>query len=232
MMEAYGQLLAAAAVFLATHIGLASYASRTALIAKFGQRGYLIGYVIVSFVTFGALLFSFADAPREYLWLAPTWVRHLPMGVMIIVCILIVAGYMGPNPTAVGLDRLAKLDEGPKGIFRVTRHPILSGIVLWALVHIPASGQLSAIILQASIALLAIMGMMQIDRRKARTLGEEWQAYAAQTSAVPFAAILAKRQRFVFSEIGGLPIIGGAGLYFILISAHRHIIGVSPLPMP
>jgi len=145
---------------------------------------------------------------------------------------LIVAGYMGPNPTAVGLDRLAKLEDGPKGIFRVTRHPILSAIALWAIVHIPASGQMTGIILQAAIGLLAIVGMNQIDRRKAREKGEAWQAYAQQTSAIPFAAIIRGRQRFVFSEIGWLPVIGGIGLYAILISAHPHIIGVSPLPMP
>ena len=231
-MDVYLPLIGAAALFLLTHIGMSAHPVRAGLVSRLGQSGYLIAYSLVSVVAFAWFLISFGDAPREYLWLAPTWVRHLPMGIMLIVCVLIVAAYMGPNPTAVGFDRFVKLEDGPKGVFRVTRHPILSAVTLWALVHIPASGQVSAIILQSAIGLLAIIGMNQIDRRKARTLGEEWSTYAAQSSVIPFAAIVSGRQRFVFKEIGWLPVLGGVGLYVILISAHAHIIGVSPLPMP
>lgn len=231
-MEDYSTLIIAAGVFLAAHIGMSTHPTRDRLIGAIGKGRYLIAYTVLAFITFGWLLYAFGQAPKDYLWLAPTWVRHLPMGLMLVVCVLIVAGYMRPNPTAVGTDRLSNITDGPKGIFRITRHPILCAIALWALVHMPASGQASALILQGAIGLLAIIGMHQIDRRKSREYGEEWTGFADKTSVIPFAAILGGRQRFVFAEIGWLPILGGVGLYVLLISAHPHIIGVSPLPMP
>lgn len=231
-MENYGLLIAAAVTFVVTHIGFSYPPLRSRLVGGVGQVPFLIAYSLVALAAFGWMLSAYSDAPREYLWIAPTWVRHLPMAVMAVAAILIVAGYTAANPTAVGLDRLARPADGPKGIFRVTRHPILSAIALWAIVHIPASGQASAIIVQFSVGLLAVLGMWQIDRRKARDGGPDWHDYAGRSSAVPFAAILAGRQRLVVSEIGWWRIAAGLGLFAVLFGLHGSVIGVSPLPIP
>ena len=231
-MELYSNLILAAAVFVVSHLVLSARGLRASMIERFGKLAFLAVYSMIALAAFAWLLIEFIGAPREYLWAAPTWVRHLPMGVMAIVAIFIVAGYSAPNPTAVGLDQLARVDEGPKGIFRVTRHPILMAITLWALVHVPASGQVSGMVIQVSVGVLAIAGMFQIDRRKARELGEAWTRYREQSSLIPFAAIVGGRQRFVFSEIGWGRVAAGLALYGALLLAHPVIIGVSPLPMP
>ncbi|MEQ8664574.1 MAG: NnrU family protein [Rhodospirillales bacterium] len=231
-MSAYSTLILAAAVFVISHLALSARAVRATLIQRLGKPAFLVAYSLVAIGAFTWLLLVYNDAPREYLWIAPTWVRHLPMGIMAVAAIFIAAGYSAANPTAVGLDQLARVADGPKGIFRITRHPILMAIALWALVHIPASGQASGIILQVSVGILAVAGMLQIDRRKAKELGDDWAAYREQSSLIPFAAIAAGRQRFVFSEIGWGRVFAGLALYAALLVAHPFIIGVSPLPMP
>jgi uncharacterized membrane protein len=47
---------------------------------------------------------------------------------------------------------------------------------------------------------------------------------------VPFAAILQRRQRFVPREIGLSRVALALGLYVLLLWAHPHLFGVSPLP--
>ncbi len=230
-MGDYGTLTVAAVVFVASHMMMASTRFKVPVSGRIGRGGFLALYVVVSLAAFAWMIHAYLNAPVAYLWIAPTWVRHLPMGVMLFACILIVAGYTAPNPSAVGLDRIARIADGPRGIFRVARQPILAAIALWSLVHVPASGQASAIIVQSAIGILAIAGALHIEARKSALLGEDWQRYAAQSSLIPFLAIVQGRQSFVFAEIGWWRLLGGAVLFAVLVSLHHKIIGVSPLPM-
>lgn len=67
-----------------------------------------------------------------------------------------------------------RLGAGPsRGIVRITRHPFLFG----------------------SLLVLAVGGTASIDAKRRRLFGEQWSQFAAVTSALPFAAIAAGRNR-------------------------------------
>ncbi|MFP6745821.1 MAG: NnrU family protein, partial [Alphaproteobacteria bacterium] len=72
--------------------------------------------------------------------------------------------------------------------------------------------------------------MAAIDRRRSRLMVADWQAIAATTSTLPFAALLRGRTRLEFSEIGVWRILGGVALYGILLVAHGSVIGLTVLP--
>jgi uncharacterized membrane protein len=77
-----------------------------------------------------------------------------------------------------------------------------------------------------SIAVLALGGTALIDRKKQLALGSNWPRLAEVTSNVPFAALLARRSRLRWRDIGVLRIAAGMLLYAVLYLAHPIITGV------
>jgi uncharacterized membrane protein len=101
----------------------------------------------------------------------------------------------------------SKVGQGPeaaRGIVRITRHPFLWGVALWALVHLIVNGDLASLIFFGSLLVLAVVGTLSIDAKRRRSFGEQWSRFANVTSDVPFAAIAAGRNRLgpALAEIG------------------------------
>jgi uncharacterized membrane protein len=59
---------------------------------------------------------------------------------------------------------------------------------------------LAALITFGALLVTAVNGMVSIDRKRRHALGRLWDEFAAQTSRLPFAAILVGRTRFEISE--------------------------------
>jgi len=76
-----------------------------------------------------------------------------------------------------------------RAMLRVTRHPFLWGVAIWAVGHLLVNGDRASIVLFGGMLILAVSGTSSIDAKRRRKLGDKWDAYAAQTSNVPFAAI-------------------------------------------
>src|SRR5271157_4126809 len=114
-----------------------------------------------------------------------------------------------------------------EGIVRVTRHPFLIGVGLWAVVHLIANGDLASFIFFGSLAVTALAGTVSIDAKRRRALGRAWQSFAAQTSIVPFAAIAAGRTRFKLDEIAAWQWAAAIITYVLFLGGHSHIFGVS-----
>jgi uncharacterized membrane protein len=100
-----------------------------------------------------------------------------------------------------------KLSQGPeiaKGIVRITRHPFLWGVALWAIVHLIVNGDLASFILFGSLLALALGGTVSIDAKRRRVFPDQWAQFASATSIVPFAAIITGRNRLgpALPEIG------------------------------
>jgi uncharacterized membrane protein len=140
-----------------------------------------------------------------------------------------VGGLSTPNPTAVGAPDLLSRTESVRGIFRTTRHPFMWGVALWAAAHIAANGDLASVLLFASLAALALLGTLLIDRKYAARRGADWERFAAATSNLPFAAIASGRQRFVFGEIGWWRVALALAVYALLLALHPWLFGGAPL---
>ena len=54
----------------------------------------------------------------------------------------------------------------PRGVFAITRHPMNSSFMLWALVHISLSGSARNLIVAGGILVLALVGSIGQDRKK------------------------------------------------------------------
>src|SRR5208337_2346178 len=124
--------------------------------------------------------------------------------VMLVAFVLFVASVSRPNPTMLGLPGVGlpgATAQPPRGIQRVTRHPMLWSFALWAGVHIIGNGDTAAIVFFGTFLVTALAGMKSIDAKLARRDPALWQALSATTSIVPFAAIAQGRNRLVPGEI-------------------------------
>ena len=79
----------------------------------------------------------------------------------------------------------ALADRDPAGVFRVTRHPMMWGIALWAISHIALWWSLRTLILAGAILILALVGAHLQDRKKEALMGEAWTGWEAKTSYWP-----------------------------------------------
>ena len=221
------ELLALAAlVFLATHY-VASTPLRGALVRSLGERAYLALYVAVTFAALGWMIWAFRRAPYVQLWSGEEF-KAWALLVMPLALILLVCGVTVRNPTAVGQEAALRSTGDPAGILRVTRHPALWAIGLWALVHVAARGDAASTIFFGAFALLAFSGTALIDARKRRALGVEWTRFADVTSNVPFGAILRGRNDLRAAEIGWGRLLAGLALFVLILLVHPWAFGVRP----
>ena len=221
-------LILAAVFFLALHLVVSASGLRAPLIGLLGERAYRVVFALASLGGVAWLAKAYGAAPAIALWDAGLAGRAIALGVMPVAALLVVAGLAAPNPTA--LIYLGSIDaEAARGIFRITRHPVMTGIALWAAVHLIANGDLASVLLFGTFLVTALFGPPVIDRRRARQWGASWAAFAAVTSVVPFAAIAAGRNRFVAGEIGWWRLGLGLLLFAVLLAGHRWAFGLSPL---
>ena len=211
-------LLAATAAFLLAHF-VSSTRLRPRLVATLGEWPYRGVYSLVAFVTLGWMIWAYAGAPREALW---TGLRGLPRLVMPLALVLIACGY-ARNPTMVGADRLLKSEDPARGIIRVTRHPIMWGVMLWAAAHLLARGELAAVVFFGGFLVLAALGTILMDRRKSSD--PDFQRFKAVTSSVPFVAIAQGRNRIVWREIGWKRPAIGIAAFALVFFLHPWISG-------
>lgn len=208
-----GSLAAATTAFLLTHF-VSSTPLRPRLVQSLGEWPYRGVYSLVAFATLAWMIWAYATAPHEHLWQGP---RFPPYVLMPIVFVLLACGYWR-NPTMVGADKLLRSEEPARGVIRVTRHPIMWALMLWAASHIWARGDLKAVVFFGGFLVLAAAGTVLMDRRK--RANPDWQRFAAVTSNVPFVAIAQGRNRIVWHEIGWLRPLIGVLAYFAVLAIH------------
>jgi uncharacterized membrane protein len=219
-------LVAAGFAFCGSHILLSSTRLRGSLCDQLGEYGYLSVYSLTALATFAWFVAAYARAPIIRLWAPWAWSALVPVGLMPFAAILVVAGYTTVNPTAVGMERRAGADDPAPGIIRITRHPVMWGVALWALGHLVANEDLASLWFFGALAALALGGTVLIDRKKRLALGGNWQRLAGISSNLPFAALIARRTRLRWRDIGLLRLIAGLLLYAVLYLAHPFFAGV------
>jgi uncharacterized membrane protein len=216
--------------FTGLHLLLSFGPIRSRLVSKLGEKTFQATYSVIALATFAGMVFGWLEAPYTLLWRSPGWAAFVPIVLLPIASIFLVAGFTTQNPAIAGQAGTLEERTEPYGIVRVSRHPALWGFALWALAHVLPNGDLSSLFLFGSIAALAILGMLHIDARRRAAMGASWDRFRAQTSLVPFVAIVTGRTPLRMSEIGVARIVAGLGLYAFYLAAHTSMFGVSPYP--
>jgi uncharacterized membrane protein len=218
-------LILAAALWVFVHVGISGTRLRDAAVAQLGEGRFMLAFSIGSVVSIVLLVLAWQTAETSFLWSAPAWLRWVLAILMLPAFVLFMASHKR-NPTAVGNKGLG---EEPRGIQRVTRHPMLMSFAIWAAVHVIGNGDTASLVFFGAFLVTAVAGMPSIDAKLARRHGEAWRGFAAKTSILPFGAILAGRNRLALGEIGWMPPVVGFVIWAALLHFHRGIFGVPAL---
>jgi uncharacterized membrane protein len=201
-------LTLAAIAFVGTHF-LLSHPFRAPLVRSVGERVFSGIYVVVAFVTFGAMIWIYRGMGREApLWVPGDVVWFVASLLMWFASILFV-GSFGRNPALPG----APVPPGPpSGVMTITRHPLMWSFAIWAIVHSAVIATPKAFVLDSTILILALVGSALQDRKKDRQNGERWREWRSKTAFVPFTRGMAYP--------GNIPSIGGTILFFLVTWLH------------
>jgi uncharacterized membrane protein len=216
-------LIAASAFFLFIHFAVSGTKLRDKLLSRVGERPYRAVFALVSLGGLAWMIYAFRRAPYLPLWGLLMPFQPAAYVLVFIAFLFVVIGLATPSPTRVGMEsKLAQGAGSVRGMVRITRHPFLWGVALWALVHLIVNGDIASLILFGSLLVLAVGGTFSIDAKRRRTFGEQWAPFAAVTSDVPFAAIVAGRNRFApaVMEIGVWRVLAAVVAYALAFYLH------------
>lgn len=212
-MSALALLALSGALFVGTHFAM-SHPLRAGLVRALGERGFLLAYVAVSLATFYGLVRFYGPASLE----APDYLWPTSFAVWIVATVLMWAGsvlFVGSlrrNPAfptgGAPVERIA----APRGVFAITRHPMMWGFALWALVHALVNSTPASLVVSATIAILALGGAAGQDAKKQKLIGAPWAEWRAATAFVPFGRGLALP--------GAMALVGGTLVWLAATYAH------------
>jgi len=137
-------------LFLGVHTLTTQRAMRARLIASAGEGGYKVGYSLVSAAGLALIVWGFAKYRATGwidVWTPPTAMKHLTAALMLAAVILVVASYVRGR------------------IYTTLKHPMLTGIKLWAAAHLLSNGDLGSIILFGAFLGWAVFDRISLKRR-------------------------------------------------------------------
>lgn len=208
------ELIAACVAFVGTHF-LLSHPLRSPVVHRLGERGFLGVYSLVAFATLGWMVSTYLRLSEQApLWPVEDALWAVGTAIMWLGSVLFVGSLFGnpamPEAKTTGVPT-------PRGVFAITRHPMMWGFALWALTHILVYPEPAQILLAAAIAFLALVGAHLQDRKKAALQPDFWPEWERRTSYLPFARGLANP--------GAVALLGGTALWLVASWAHLPIAG-------
>ncbi|MDD3800281.1 MAG: NnrU family protein [Novosphingobium sp.] len=186
-------LLAASIAFVGSHFVM-SHPLRMPLAEKLGNKGFLALYSLVSLATFAWMVQAFRAA---YGIGAPAWNGQTDpawglASLLTLLALVLFLGSLKGNPAAPDVLPARIAAATPRGVYAVTRHPMMWSFALWAVAHILVMPTPRSIILAGAMLVLALLGAHMQDRKKEILLGAAWKGWEGQTSYWPQWARLAR----------------------------------------
>jgi uncharacterized membrane protein len=218
------QLLFAVAAFVGTHF-LLSHPLRAPAVGRVGEGLFLAIYSLVAAATLGWVYLAWQGVPEQApLWPVGDGLWAIGTAIMLVASILLMGSLIG-NPAAPDPSPGAKEAPVPaaRGVFAVTRHPMMWSFALWAGIHVLVYPIAAQIVLAGGIAILALAGAALQDAKKERLQPERWREWERRTSYWPFAAVAGGRARF-----GGFrphDLLGGIVIWLAATWAHIPLAG-------
>ncbi|MGF1453957.1 MAG: NnrU family protein [Alphaproteobacteria bacterium] len=227
-------LILAVLGFVGIHWGISGTRLRDVLVRRFGEGPYMAAYSVASLALIVWVARAYNSAvvspDNAFLWMAPGALYHLGGLVMLLATLFVVIGITTPSVTMVQAGPTAVPKPMPKGIQRMTRHPFLWGVALWAAFHLIVNGDVASLVLFGGFLVLTVRGTWSIDAKRAKSMGPAWALYAQKTSNIPFAAILKGKSPLGLGEIAWWQWLAALAIFFALFYGHGYLFGVSPVP--
>ncbi len=171
--------------FTVTHVGMSSLRLRPRLVRVLGDVGFLGLYSVVALAIFVPLirLYFTSKHAGAQLWYLPrgpllTWAVYIGMGLAFV---LLVSSFMRPSPGGV-----VPGETTPRGVYRITRHPMVMAFVVFAVFHLLPNGSSADLAFFGGFAVFALIGAAHQDQRKLVVGPAGYREFYERTPFLPF----------------------------------------------
>ena len=228
-------LAAASLAFAGGHFLLSSAPVRGPLVGLLGEGPFRAVYSVLMIAALGWMIVAYGRTAEQTadtrLWDAgllgpPVVLIFNYFAVVFLLCSLTTL-----NPTLYWTDGLHRDVAPGRGIYAVTRHPMLSAFALWSSSHLFVRGDMAGIVFFGAFLVLSTLGMVHLDARRRARADDAWRSFEAGTSRLPFRAILEGRRSFEPGEIGWWRIAAGTALYLAILYVHETVFGMNLFPV-
>jgi uncharacterized membrane protein len=145
-----GLLVLGLAIFFSVHMVSSFRDVRDTLIARYGEGRYKAGYSLLAGLGFVLIVWGKINSDFAPLWDPPVWGHSLALWVMPLAFILLVGAYL------------------PSNLKRLTAHPMLWSITLWAALHLLANGDTASLLLFGAFGAYSLYAMWSQTQRGIR----------------------------------------------------------------
>lgn len=208
MLYGYTALIIGLVLFLGAHLIFLLPGMRERFINAIGILPYKAGFAIIAGTGLYLAWNGRAEAPYREIWNIGAGGLHVALTLMPLAILFVAGAYLSP------------------GGKRLARHPMLSGVALWSLVHLLANGDVASVLFFGGIFAFSIVAQFMADARLQRQDPHKWAELAQTTSRIPFLALLQGRSRDL-PPLGGWPIVITLILYPALVFGHVYFTGVA-----
>jgi uncharacterized membrane protein len=137
-------------LFIGTHLITTQRDLRARLIGIGGEAVFKLGYAVLALGGIVLISYGFGAyraAGMIDLWYPPKAMKHLALALTLPAVIMVVAAYSRGR------------------IYSTLKHPMITGVKLWAAAHLLANGDLGSIILFGSLLAWAVVDRISLKRR-------------------------------------------------------------------
>lgn len=216
--------------FLCSHFVPRLWGLREKLIARLGRRLYFSAYGVLSLVLLTWVIIAAGRAPFVEIWPQQPWMRWLPNLAVPLAFVLASCGMGVANANTLGGARSKSFDPHDPGFTAISRHPLLMALLLWALAHLVANGDLAHVILFGSFAVFPLVAMWRFDKKTMQLASSSASSLLGQSSWFSFAPLLSTDWRRNNRRHLGLRAGVGILLWIAALLLHETLIGVWPFP--
>ncbi len=202
--------------FAVTHIGLSSTPVRQFLVTRLGENPFRGVYSLIAFAFLIPLVWFYFTHKHAGPWL---WV--LPRGVplllvmyvgMAVVFVLFIASLVRPSPGSI-----LPGNATPRGVQRITRHPLFMALALFGLLHMLPNGSTADIVFFGGFTLFSLVGGWHQDQRKLAEAPLSYRQFYQRTPFLPFTGSATLQGLRELS-----PVIIAGGVLATLVVRHYH----------
>ena len=213
-MTGLTMLALASATLIGTHFAM-SHPLRSPMVAALGEKAFSSVYSLVSLLAFGWMIWAYPQASAEapqLLWDSGRWGFAIATVLMWLGSVLFM-GSLRRNPAFPRPGKKVEHIDEPRGVYAITRHPMMWGFALWAATHAIVNPTKASLILSAAIAFLALVGAALQDGKKQKLLGDVWRDWRSKTSFIPYGRGL--------RSADGFALVAGTVLWLVASWAHE-----------
>ena len=224
-MSVEWQLVFGWLAFGGTHVIGSTRLVRPHAIRLLGLRGFKAAYSVVALVTFGWLVVTYWGHRHagEALFMPPTWGVHAAEAIMLLAFLLMGFGAAQPSAVTTLAELGAPVTKEPRGIQRITRHPVGLGFGLIGIAHALVNTTTGDWIFWLGLPVFTLVAALHQDAR-ARA-DDALRTFIESTSVLPFGAVAAGKQRVAWGELSLVGGLAGLAVFVTLRLLHGSLIG-------